>query len=175
MKTILFEIKGLAPLKFDRWVGGIEPKNEEGYKKKAEQKVHLDNKGFISVPANAIKAAIRLASSEVGKKMMAKKNRQTIASSVFIEPAMLSTGKKKYDEMAMDIVTRKGVGDKVTRVSTFRPLIKEWKVSGEMQLALDTPEEFAKSCLELAGLRYGLLGHRPEFGRFELTKWQVKK
>jgi len=81
--------------------------------------------------------------------------------------------KKKYDEIVRDIVSR-GVGDKVTRVPTYRPLIKEWTCKGVIH-SFGVPVEFVKECLGLAGLRYGVLSHRPEFGRFVVESWNVKK
>jgi len=165
------ELEGISALKMDKWIDGIQPKNEEGYRKQAELKVYTDDKGNISIPAGAIKATMKLASSEIGKKMEAKKNRQTIQSAIFIEPNMISLGKKKYDSIAEDVVTRKGTGDKVTRVKTFRPLIeKGWKINFEIN-AFGVPKEFINECLELAGLRFGLLSHRPEFGRFQVNKF----
>jgi len=164
------DLEGISAIKFDKWVDGMQPKNEEGYKKQAELKVYRDDKGNISIPAGAIKASLRLASSEIGKKTEAKKNRQTIQSTVFIEPDFISLGKKDYDKIAEDIVTRKGTGDKVTRVKTFRPLInKGWKASFYLN-SFGVPKEFIEECLELAGLRFGLLSHRPEFGRFQVNK-----
>lgn len=165
-----FEIQGISDLKMDNWIDGQQPKNEEGYKKQAEQKVYKDEKGNISIPAMSIKAAMKYASSEIGKKTEAKKNRQTIMSAVFIEPTMLSVGKKEHDGIVRDIVTR-GQGTKVTRVPTYRPTLKKgWKVTGTIA-AFGVPKEFLSECLELAGLRYGLLGHRPEFGRFQVNKF----
>lgn len=174
IQTVMeFELTSICPLKMDRWVDEPAPKNEEGYKKLAEKKVYLNSKNYISIPTNAIKASMRLASSEIGKKLDAKKNRQTIQSAVFFDEEFLSLGKKKPDMITKDIVTR-GMGDKVTRVATYRPLIKSWKVKGKINL-FGVPEDFAKDCLELAGFRFGLLSHRPEFGRFTLSKWRKLK
>jgi len=164
------EIQGISDLKMDNWIDGIQPKSEEGYKKQAELKVYKDDKGNISIPANAIKASMKFASSEIGKKMEAKKNRQTIQSAVFIEPSMISLGKKTHDGIVRDIVAR-GVGAKLTRVPTYRPLIKGgWKINFEIS-AFGIPKEFLQESLELAGLRFGLLSHRPEFGRFQVNKF----
>lgn len=171
MTKYYVEIEGISDLKMDQWVEGIKPKNEEGYKKQAEEKVYRDEKGNISIPSVAVKATMKLASSEVGRKMEAKKNRQTVQSAVFIEPLMLSLGKKEHDGICEDIVTRKGTGDKVTRVKTFRPIISRgWKTTFEI-ISFGVPKEFIEASLELAGLRFGLLSHRPEFGRFQVNKF----
>lgn len=164
-----FELKSICPMKQDRWLDEKQPKNEEGYKKQAPLKVYKNEKGYISIPSSAVKAAMRFASSEIGKKMEAKKNRQTIKAQIFIEPEMLSIGKKKHDEIVRDIVTR-GTGSKVTRVPAYRPLIKEWSVKGKIN-SFGVPKEFIEECLELAGFKFGLLSHRPEFGRFIVTKF----
>ena len=128
------------------------------------------------MPTNAIKATMRYASGEVGRKMESKKNRQSLVSLVFFEEELLSLGKKKHDGIKEDIVKR-DIGGKITRIAIYRPLIKEWKVKGVM---LNTglnggglPVEFLKETLSLAGMRYGLLGHRPEFGRFVVKKFEV--
>ena len=171
---IRFGIKGISPLKMDRWHGLDDPKTPEGYKKQAVDKCYRDEKGDLAIQAAAIKAAMRLASSELGKKMEGKKNRQAIAAGLFIKPDMLSLGKKKYDEIAEDVVTRKGTGDKVTRVVSYRPLIREWDATGTFHI-IGLPQGFVKQTLELAGLKYGLLGHRPEFGRFVVTEFKEVK
>ena len=169
------ELEGISDMKMDNWIDGVQPKSEDGYKKQAELKVYRDDKGNISIPANSIKASMKFASSEIGKKMEAKKNRQTIQSAVFVDPIMISLGKKNHDGIIRDIVAR-GVGAKLTRVPTYRPLIKSgWKINFEIN-AFGIPKEFLQECLELAGLRFGLLSHRPEFGRFQVNKFvEIKK
>jgi hypothetical protein len=173
-----FEIEGISDMKQDNPVTMEmeQPKNPEGYIKQAEMKVYKDSKGNIAVPAAALKAAMKLASSEIGKKMEAKKNRQTIQSAVFIEPEMLSLGKKKHDGIDKSLVTRAGQGGKVTRVFSYRPLIKNgWKAVGTITAFQNAPKEFIQASMELAGQRFGLLSHRPDFGRFQVNKFvQIK-
>ncbi len=170
------ELESLSPLKMDKWINEPQPKSEAGYKKQAELKVYLDSKGNVSIPANSIKAAMRLASSEIGKKMEAKKNRQTVSSAVFLEKEMYSLGKKKPDMIVEDVVTR-GVGDKVTRVKTFRPLIKQWKIKIIIVSynPVSATKDFIQQSLELAGIRFGILSHRPEFGRFTVKSFKQLK
>lgn len=174
MAKYTFEIEGIRDLKMDAWVDGQQPKNDDGYKKQAELKVYKDEKGNLAIPAMALKSAMKYASSEIGKRTEAKKNRQTIMSALFIEPQMLSLGKKNHDGIVRDIVTR-GMGAKVTRVPTYRPLIKKgWKVTGTIN-AMGIPKEFIEQCMEIAGLRFGLLSHRPEFGAFQINKFSEAK
>lgn len=167
------ELQSISPMKMDKWLDDAQPKTEEGYKKLAVKKVYIDEKGNISIPACAIKASMRFASSEIGKKMEAKKNRQTVKSAIFFDQEFYSIGKKKPDLIVEDVVTR-GVGDKVTRVKTFRPLIKEWKIK-IVVLSYGATKDFIEQSLELAGVRFGLLSHRPEYGRFMVKSFKEKK
>jgi hypothetical protein len=81
---------------------------------------------------------------------------------------------KKEDGIHAEIVTRKGAGGKVTRVVSYRPFLKSWKCEVEAVLYGITPENL-KQYIELAGVRYGICGHRPEWGRFEVVKFEVVK
>jgi len=167
------DLESLSPLKMDKWLNEPQPKSEAGYKKQAELKIYTDEKGSICIPANSIKASMRLASSEIGKKMDAKKNRQTVSSAIFLEKDMYPIGKKKPDMIVEDVVTR-GQGDKVTRVKTFRPLIKDWKIKIKI-VSYGATKDFVQQSLELAGGRFGILSHRPEFGRFEVKSFKQIK
>lgn len=183
MEEIEFEIEGIAPLLMDRYHGLPDPKTPEGYKKQAEEKCYRNEKGELVVEAKALKACMRLASSELGKKMEAKKNRQSIRSGVFFKTDIFSTdgnpafslGATEHDGIKEDLITREGSGGKQTRVMTYRPTISNWKVKARMSI-MAIPKGFVKQALELGGVRYGLLGYRPEFGRFIVTKFEeVKK
>jgi len=167
------ELESLSPLKMDKWLNEAQPKSEAGYKKQAELKIYINEKKDICIPSNSIKASMRLASSEIGKKMDAKKNRQTMSSVVFFDKDMYPIGKKKPDMIVEDVVTR-GQGDKVTRVKTFRPLIKKWKIKIKI-ISYGATKDFIEQSLELAGLRFGILSHRPEFGRFIVKSFKQLK
>lgn len=167
------ELVSLCPLKMDKWLELPQPKSKEGYKEQAKQKIYTDDKGIIGIPANSIKASMRLASSEIGKKMEGKKNRQTMSSAVFFDKVIYPIGIKEPDMIVEDIVTR-GKGEKVTRVSTYRPLIKEWKIKVRI-VSFGATKDFIEQSLILAGIRYGLLSHRPEFGRFTVKSFKEVK
>ncbi|GAH44189.1 unnamed protein product [marine sediment metagenome] len=142
--------------------------------KEAKKKVYKDEKGNASIEAKAIEAVMRLASAELVKRSERKIMRQTFSAGAFVKPLFLSIGKKKHDLLRKDIVTR-GTGDKVTRVPTYRPQFDKWDVKGTIDLIGIEPD-FARQALELAGLRFGLYGYRPKFGRFIVKKFlEVKK
>ena len=203
-----FGIEGIAPLLMDRYHDLPDPRTEEGYRKQAEAKCYRamatnGEKGELVIEAKALKACMRLASSELGKKMEGKKNRQSIQSGVFFKSDILSEDSNPafsigriehdglsdarpgiaidparcridHDGLKVDLITRAGVGGKVTRVKTYRPSIKEWKLEGRVSI-MAIPKGFVKQALELGGVRYGLLGYRPEFGRFIVTKFEEVK
>jgi hypothetical protein len=80
MTKYTFELEGISDLKMDSaaTMELPQPKNPEGYIKQAEMKVYKDDKGNISIPASALKAALKLASSDIGKKMEAKEASMTV-------------------------------------------------------------------------------------------------
>lgn len=178
MEKIEFELESVCPLKMDRWQDGLQPKSPEEYKKQAEHKIYVDEKGYISIPSTALKSCLKWASSEIAdnqKKYSGKKMRQSISAQVFFQPNYLRIlpETKKHDGIVEDVVTR-GVSDKVTRVTTYRPIINKWKLKGQIAYIGLSPD-FLKQALELAGFKYGLLSHRPEFGRFIITKFKEAK
>ena len=168
-----FELESVCPLLMDKWNDESTAKTDEEYKKEAEKKIYRDEKGNPCIESRAIKALMRMASSELGKKMEGKKNRQMISAGIFMEPTNLVVGKKKPDLIRKDIVSRNASG-KITRVPTYRPQFNDWKVKGLMNL-IGVAQDFAIQSLELGGLKYGLYGFRPEFGRFKVISWKVIK
>jgi len=166
-ETFVVETEQISPIKMDKYLDEKTPKTEREFMEQAKKKIYTDERGIISVPADAVKASMRFASGEIGRKMESKRNRQTVQSAIFIEPEYINIEpkKKKPDEIVWDLVTRKGQGDKVTRVKTWRPLIKKWKLKFKV-ISYGVPKEFIQEALEKAGFRFGLLSHRPKFGRF---------
>src|SRR3990167_9177022 len=132
------------------------------------KKVEFEIEGICPLLMDKFNGDIK-AKTEEEYKIEAEKNRQMVKAGVFIKPLFLTIGKKKRDSLRKDIVTRMGSGDKVTRVSTYRPQFNEWKCSGTMDLIAIEPE-FVKQALEVGGYKYGLYGYRPEFGRFLVKK-----
>lgn len=173
MSEFVFGIKGIAPLLMDKYaaVEGRPPNTPEEYKRAAKAKCYRTEEGDLGIPQEAIKAAIRDAAYSLGKRTGGRDRKTMIRATVFIQPEVLSIGKKDPDCIDGRMVTR-GKGEKVTRVETFRPLIKEWSCEGKVSILLGTQPEFVKQCLEKAGLFHGLLSFRPEFGRFIVTKFE---
>ena len=173
-QKIEFELESISPLLMDKWTGDTEqPKTKEGYLEQAELKAYRNNEGKLIIPSNALKASIRYAANELVGVRKGKAMRQTIRACLIVDHD-LSLNKTNFDSIREDIVTRKGTGDKVTRVPTYRPCINEWKTKGIITFIQDgnLTKSFIKQSLEFAGIKYGLLGYRPEFGRFKVTKFK---
>lgn len=176
MRKIEFEIKGIAPLLMNNIVEGKQPSTEKESEQFAPKKAYRDSKGYLAIPAHVIKASIREASADIGKKMESKKRRELVKACLFIEPDMLSLGKKEYDIIDKRPVFREAVRGKKTMIMGFRPLVKEWKASGTIWLVDGfLTNDFVKEAFERAGIMKGVLSYRPEFGRFIVTKFKEVK
>jgi hypothetical protein len=166
---VKFRVRGICSILFDRNTGE-SPASDEEAKKQAPDKVYRDAKGEISVPGDMLKASVRSASREIGKKGDTKKREQAFRAGAFFDKEMYSLGVKDFDVLHSEMVTRKGTGNKVTRVMSYRPAIREgWEIEGIVLLYGITAQHFSEALL-LAGMKYGLGGHRPEFGRFEVVE-----
>lgn len=174
IKRVKFVLKSICPIKMDKFLCEDQPKTDKQYQEQAKRKVYTNTKGAIVIPAESIKACLREASSELAnskKKFSGKAMRQNVRALLSIEDDVVIA--KKIDGVDKSIVTR-GMGDKVTRVPSYRPFIKEWTGTGVLNFVDDGNLNvgFLLQCLELAGIKYGLLSHRPEFGRFLVTSFK---
>ena len=172
---IHFKIKGLAPVLFDKWPEGDEtaPKTDAGYRKQAENKVYRDSKDNLALPAAAINGAMKKAAASLtGRKQ--KDTVQSMRAFVFINPKLLTIlpERKTHDGITKMIVTRNSGSKSETRVPSYRPIVNEWEVEGEIDYE-EFGEDFLKQCLELAGRKYGVLSFTPEYGRFSLESFEV--
>lgn len=169
---VVIRLRSITPILFDRYTS-ISDSNDTEAQKNAIEKLYLDN-GVICIPANALKACIREASSGIGKKTESKTRRNGIRAGLFFDTEMIPLGPKAPDGIHAEIVTRKGTGGKVTRVVSYRPFLKSWECEVGASLYGITPANL-KQYIEAAGLLQGLLGHRPEWGRFELIEIKETK
>jgi hypothetical protein len=168
---VKIHLRSIVPILFDRY-SGVSDGNDEEAKKNASQKVYLDDGGKVCLPSNCLKASIREASSDIGKKMESKKRRQRIRAGLFFMDDMIPLA-DEADGIHAELVTR-GVGSKVTRVVSYRPYLKVWECKVDALLYDLTPEN-VRQYIELAGMRYGVCAHRPEWGRFELVAFDIEE
>ena len=174
-RKIEFEIEGYEPgYLIDPYLGLDAPKNRDEGIQQGEQKAdsRRNEKGEICVPATQLKAVLKLAAGEQAKKTEVNKRKTEIRACLNVFPAMLSTGRKEHDGIDIQPVQRdKGKGIK-TIVLTYRPILKKWKVRGEMEFMDNISPEYVKNLLEFGGIRIALGGYRPEYGRFRVTKFK---
>jgi len=168
ISKVHFKIRGICTILFDRNTGEV-PGSDEDAKKQAPHKIYTNAEGDICIPADMVKASARSACREIGKKMESKKREQAFRAGVFFDKEMYSLGRKDTDGLHAEMVTRKGTGNKVTRVCSYRPFVREWEIEGNALLYAVSQQLFLES-LTLAGFKFGLGSHRPEFGRFEVVE-----
>ena len=168
-----FELESLSPIMFSMYLDEAQPKTPEGYQEQGPRKVHRDVSGDICITPEMILATVRAAAGDIAPRGKGKAMRREIMAGLYFREEMFSMGKKEPDEIDKRPVIR-GKGEKTTLVMCYRPLIKEWKITGTMIL-IELQPRFVKQAFDRAGIRYGLGSYRPRFGRFAVTKWEVKK
>jgi hypothetical protein len=99
-----------------------------------------------------------------------------IASSVQIEPAMLSFGTRKYDiDVRRAVVQKQGI-------LRARPLLKKWELEFDLLVNEEdvSPDFFPvlRMIVEDTGRKVGIGDFRVErngpFGKFQVTSWKVQ-
>lgn len=174
-KKVRFEIEGACPILFDKPTGNDKLKTPADYEKDADNKVYRNEQGEICIPFMMLKACIREGAKDLGKKMEGSKNRMAIRSSLFAELEMFSLEITEYSGIDIKNVKRQGSGGKFTMVTTYRPIIMKWILKGEMIIYNEVPVDFIHQALANGGLRYGMGGYRPEYGRFFVNKFEEVK
>lgn len=163
-------LRSLVPILFDRY-SGLQDQNDQEAQKNAVHKVYRDDEEAVCLPTSCLKASVRDASSEIGKRTDSKRRRNAIRAGMMFLKELVPIAKEP-DGIHQEIVTRKGTGNKVTRVVSYRPFLKKWECTVEVLLYDLTPEN-VRQYFEVAGMKYGLCGHRPEWGRFEITAFDI--
>jgi len=168
-----FTIESLSPIMFNKYIDEKAPKTQEGYREQAERKCHRNKDGYICITSEMLLAAIREAVGNLAPRGKAKPMRREIMAGLFFKEEYFLTGKKEYDFIDERPVIR-GKGEKTTLVICYRPVLKEWKISGTMIL-IDLQKQLIEEALKYAGVKIGLGSYRPRFGRFFVSKFEEKK
>lgn len=168
-----FGLEDLSPMMFNMYLDEPQPKTPEGFREQGPRKVHRDASGDICITPEMIIATVMAAAGELAPRGKGKITRRNIMAGLFFKEEAFSLGKDKPDLIDHRPVYR-GKGEKMTLVICYRPLIKKWKIEGTMIL-LGLQPRFIKEALEYAGINIGLGSYRPRFGRFTITKWEVKE
>ncbi len=177
---IKVELTGIAPLRFNRFIlesgpGGSAAKTDEALKADAEARCYRNDNGLF-VPAEAVKKCL-LNGITMGKIKEGKSSMLPfVKATVFIRPKEISLGVKTYDDMEK-LVVRIPPGPKGARVPKYFCYLHEgWKLAFTFDV-YDTRRDPGKLKLALdeSGLLCGLLDGRPDYGRFQVTKWEINK
>lgn len=178
---IKITIKGVTPLimcKFDE--RQLSPKKKDKNKtpeEMAEGFAYRNKEGELIIPGVCIFTAI----IEAGKFSKRGKSRVTTLKSSLI-PAGISIleeecllGTKEYEVDARSAVVPATGG----RIMVYRPKLENWETSFTLEVdELEFSEGEVRTFVKDTGTKCGLLAYRPSrkgwYGRFEISKWEVK-
>lgn len=171
MKTYEVKIEGIAPLLMNRYVERSKtPKTDEDKIKGAEERMYVNEKGKLYIPGRALKKATGLAVYYSAPKTKRSETSQIFKSSVFFEDEML-LDQKKYDYIHKERVVLQG------RASIMRWWcgLKKWSFTAKAQIfeAEIITEDYLREMIKFAGIRFGLLDHRPDFGRYVVKEFKL--
>lgn len=175
MQEVKVAIKGLTPLVMDKL--DVEtiinpnrvPKKytEEVLQTMAEHSLYT-NKDGLFVPSRNVKKCL-IEGAKMGRiKLNVRQNLYPfIEASVFVNPSEISLGKKNPDNYIQFPMRRKDGNVIPKRL----PICTEWQLSFTLAIYDDEITDKVKEALTIAGISVGLGNQRPEYGRFEVTKW----
>ena len=138
--------------------------------KMAENCLYRNEDGLF-IPRRNIKKCL-IQGAKMGRiKLAGRQNLYPfIEASVFIEPNEVSLHKSEPDNY-IQIPMRRKDGNVIAK---RLPICIDWELGFEMQIYDDEIVERVHEALIIAGISVGLGNQRPEYGRFEVVKWEVK-
>ena len=180
MRRVSIEIQGVAPYLFNGWSGALgdkAPANVEEEIAQGWRRLHKNGEGLFLPAANLKSAWFEGAKSARSLFNLKRKGgagiAQYIRSGTFIDPAEILFGREDADGLH-EKMGRIPPGPKGKAVLLRRPILNEWRLAFDV-LVLDplmTDDELRIS-LETTGRYIGIGGHRPEYGRFEIVKFEA--
>lgn len=184
MYKIKVEIEGIAPILFNRFTEqnqadvetgrSVGKQTSEVKRNLALNKVYRNDEGLFCPSAN-IKKAVVLACGISQLKHGRKSLGPILNAVLFFEPMEILFGLNEPDfmhEQVGRIPPRTGA-----RVVLYRPALNTgWKLSFVMNIFADSVGfEQVKRALNDAGIFQGLCDGRPEYGRFQVNKFELIK
>jgi hypothetical protein len=186
-KTLNIEIEGLCDLLSHRPMQTTEERNEmkevvktlaknpddkEAYTKEATLSVYKNSKGEICIPSSWIEGALINAGKTIQVQGKGKKTyKDAMKGFVFVNEELSPITPNEFDLDRRNVIVNRG------RIMRTRPRIKSgWKAAFTMTLLDDTLSvDTMKEILNAAGFYTGIGDYRPKYGRFKVTKFEVKK
>jgi len=182
MFEVTVELTGIAPMAQHRLTDADIEKLEKGstgghkaVNTKADDaldRMYFRPDGYIGVPKRNIKSCLLEGIKKAGLKYGRSSLAPYAKATVYIKEDIPSLGIKKPDFIERFAVQRKD-GNQVVVV---RGGTKEgWKLAFTLLVVDDRrdPDQL-RIAFEEAGMLVGLGAGRPDYGRFEVTKWEVK-
>jgi len=176
-KEIEVEIKGISPYCMARFYDSTELQNSSSKRGKkiyvpeeeAAKKAYKTTDGKYFIPSLHFKTAMVRASTDF--KMQGKKSyKDYCKAGMFIDIPEILITPQKYTIYETPVVIGRA------RVLSWYPLFKEWTCKFKIYIMDDFLDPTTlKEILMTAGKYQGVGNFRPEFGRFEVTKFQFKK
>ena len=174
-------IKGVSPLLQHRFPED-DPKTikksskrtgNPDYSKESEISLYKLPNGTIYQPATHIEGCLKKASVNF---QIAGKRRKTykdlVLSAVFVKPDAIPHKNQKWvsDERPVIVPSTRG------RIIRSRPRFDNWNLDFTIQITdSQLPFEVLKEILDYAGNSVGIGDFRPRFGRFIVTKFDLKE
>jgi len=182
MYEVKVTIQGTVPIKFNKMSEEDIELMDKGQRRKKDHakelvkwkaKIPQDSKGyFIDSPMirasviNGLVSPVPLVSNKI------KMNKPRAKATIFVSPFNCYIDGKPDKEPDVTVTQNKNaIGN--PSVVVRRPIIREWKVTFDLQVMDDyLTEEVLREGVERAGRSHGIGSHRPDFGRFEIVGWQ---
>ena len=174
MVKINVKVKGIAPLLMNRFSEPIQGESKRGKKvydpkEEAEKKTYRTEDGKLFIPNTHFKASMVKASADF--KMTGRKTyKDYVKAGVFVETEQIILDQQEYEIHSEPVVIQRA------RVMSWRPKFKEWSCSFVIEIVdeMINPTTL-KEILSMSG-KYKAVGDlRPEYGRFEIIEWKVRK
>jgi hypothetical protein len=179
MKEVNVEIRGLVGLLMDKldpiMIKEPEPTfkkyTDEGLQARAEKSIYRNSNGLFIPERNVKKCLIN--GAKMGRITLGGKRNlwPFIEASVFVEPREIPLNKQEPDNYIEIAIRRKDGNVIVKRL----PICLDWQLAFNLLIYDHEIVERVHEALIIAGISVGLCYARPEYGRFEVTKWEVKK
>jgi len=180
VEEFVVRIRGIRPLLMNN-PEAIELESKRKGKKldpkeEAEHRLYKDPNGIICVPARNIKACIRDAAKEYKVPGKGKKTfKDYIKAGIIIEPEFVPIITNGVDPEKAWKIDKSFVVVQGSRILRARPRFDNWELEFTVKIIdpIIRPENL-KEFLETAGKYVGLCDYRPEYGLFEVIKFEKR-
>lgn len=192
MYTVSVKVRGDAPLMQHRFPvpeladmtkGGTRQTGAKDYTQEWREYLYVDGAGDIFQPASHFEGA--MVKAAVNFKVTGKRGKtykDLFSAAVFVTPEEIPHGIKSPEELTCDGDARlyldlRPVIVNRARVVRIRPTFKPgWELEFDIEVIDDQiMPTLVQDVLTLAGKTVGIGDYRPKFGRFSVSRFEVRK